>query len=112
MYALADYEDYESEQDSDDTERDRGTYEIIINGMGATEDKTREPPPVGLPAPGPAREPPREAVRSAAVRPCDTSAELFTLQSTRLDTAQPLKGKLTNCHNSGCERYMKYMSLV
>ncbi|XP_026319416.1 voltage-dependent calcium channel subunit alpha-2/delta-3 [Hyposmocoma kahamanoa] len=98
----ADYEDYESEQDSDDVERDRGTYEIIIDGLGTTEDKNHEDP--GLPIPGPAREPPREAVRSAAVRPCDTSAELFTLQSTRLTAAQPLKGKLTNCHNSGCER--------
>lgn len=103
LYVLADYEDYESEQDSDDVERDRGTYEIIIDGLGTTEDKNHEDP-AGLPVPGPAREPPREAVRSAAVRPCDTSAELFTLQSTRLTAAQPLKGKLTNCHNSGCER--------
>lgn len=68
--------------------------------MGAS-DKGHEVPPVN---PGPPREPPREAARSAAVRPCDTSAELFTLQSTRLNAAQPLKGKLTNCHNSGCER--------
>ncbi|XP_049874664.1 voltage-dependent calcium channel subunit alpha-2/delta-3 isoform X1 [Pectinophora gossypiella] len=103
----SDYEDYESEDlDSDDIERDRGTYEIIIDGMGATEDKGHAPP---VPIPGgggsgPPREPPREAARSAAVRPCDTSAELFTLQSTRLNAAQPLKGKLTNCHNSGCER--------
>lgn len=84
----------------DDLDRDRGTYEIIIDGMGGT-DKGHEAPPA---SPGPPREPPREAARSAAVRPCDTSAELFTLQSTRLNAAQPLKGKLTNCHNSGCER--------
>ncbi|KAL4716978.1 hypothetical protein ACJJTC_012789 [Scirpophaga incertulas] len=95
-----DYEDYENE-DSEDEERDRGTYEIIIEGAGGSggagaETERREP--------GPAREPPREAARSAAVRPCDTSAELFALQSARLTAAQPLKGKLTNCHNSGCER--------
>ncbi|CAH0727477.1 unnamed protein product, partial [Brenthis ino] len=97
-----DYEDYESEdmEHDDDLDRDRGTYEIIIDGMGGT-DKGHEAPPA---SPGPPREPPREAARSAAVRPCDTSAELFTLQSTRLNAAQPLKGKLTNCHNSGCER--------
>lgn len=106
-----DYEDYENEEmdGEDDMDRDRGTYEIIIDGVGGTGsspggssiDDVR-PPNGGM---GP-REPPREAARSAAVRPCDTSAELFTLQSTRLNAAQPLKGKLTNCHNSGCERYV------
>ncbi|CAG9135650.1 unnamed protein product [Plutella xylostella] len=99
-----DYEDYEGE-DSDDTseagERDRGTYEIIIDGLGQDKEPHADSPSM---PPGPPREPPREAVRSAAVRPCDTSAELFTLQSARLNAQQPLKGKLTNCHNSGCER--------
>lgn len=101
FYVNTDYEDYESEdvEHEDDLERDRGTYEIIIDGSGASD--RHEVPVV---SPGPPQEPPREAVRSAAVRPCDTSAELFTLQSTRLNAAQPLKGKLTNCHNSGCER--------
>ncbi|CAH2236386.1 jg10766 [Pararge aegeria aegeria] len=96
-----DYEDYENEdlESDDELDRDRGTYEIIIDGIGASD---RHDVPVV--SPGPPREPPREAARSAAVRPCDTSAELFTLQSTRLNAAQPLKGKLTNCHNSGCER--------
>ncbi|XP_047984485.1 voltage-dependent calcium channel subunit alpha-2/delta-3 isoform X3 [Leguminivora glycinivorella] len=95
-----DYEDYEhdGDEDPDEEERDRGKYEIIIDGYGA-EKPVERPPGAGAP-----REPPREAARSAAVRPCDTSAELFTLQSTRLNAAQPLKGKLTNCHNSGCER--------
>lgn len=93
----------------DDMDRDRGTYEIIIDGVGGTGSNAggssggeEVRPPSGNGGP---REPPREAARSAAVRPCDTSAELFTLQSTRLNAAQPLKGKLTNCHNSGCERY-------
>ncbi|KAH9641750.1 hypothetical protein HF086_003876 [Spodoptera exigua] len=103
-----DYEDYESEdmENDDDLDRDRGTYEIIIDGLGESSRDTGRvhpgpPPPSSGGAPPP---PPREAARSAAVRPCDTSAELFTLQSSRLNTAQPLKGKLTNCHNSGCER--------
>ncbi|CAH0592632.1 unnamed protein product [Chrysodeixis includens] len=105
-----DYEDYENEdmENDDDLDRDRGTYEIIIDGLGETSrDNGRShtgpsPPPGG--GGGAMPPPPREAARSAAVRPCDTSAELFTLQSSRLNTAQPLKGKLTNCHNSGCER--------
>ncbi|XP_004930281.2 voltage-dependent calcium channel subunit alpha-2/delta-3 isoform X2 [Bombyx mori] len=101
-----DYEDYEGEDvdHDDDTDRDRGTYEIILDGGGeGPRGGPAGAPPPPPPAPSP-REPSREAVRSAAVRPCDTSAELFTLQSTRLSAAQPLKGKLTNCHNSGCER--------
>lgn len=105
---FSDYEDYETEdmENDDDLDRDRGTYEIIIDGLGeSSRDSGRShpgppPPSSGVPPPPP----PREAARSAAVRPCDTSAELFTLQSSRLNTAQPLKGKLTNCHNSGCER--------
>ncbi|KOB73141.1 putative voltage-gated calcium channel alpha2-delta subunit 1, partial [Operophtera brumata] len=72
-------------------DEDSADYEDYENEDGDHED-------------GPIREPPREAARSAAVRPCDTSAELYQLQSTRLNQAQPLKGKLTNCHNSGCER--------
>ncbi|CAH2050688.1 unnamed protein product, partial [Iphiclides podalirius] len=106
----ADYEDYEKEDmEYEDVSRDPGPYEIIVDGNGgsAVGREGREGHEAwegregreGLP-----REAPREAARSAAVRPCDTSAELFTLQSARLNTAQPLKGKLTNCHNSGCER--------
>ncbi|RVE51074.1 hypothetical protein evm_004217 [Chilo suppressalis] len=100
-----DYEDYETEEaeGDEDPDRDRGTYEIIIDGVGGGTPTGEEPRPREGGGPV-AREPPREAARSAAVRPCDTSAELFTLQSTRLNAAQPLKGKLTNCHNSGCER--------
>ncbi|KAG5895094.1 hypothetical protein JTB14_023267 [Gonioctena quinquepunctata] len=41
------------------------------------------------------------------VRPCDRKVDLYTLQPEKLNTSgqsNPLKGKLTNCHNSGCER--------
>lgn len=107
-FVITDYEDYESEdmENDDDLDRDRGTYEIIIDGLGETsrDGGRNHGGPSPSPGGGAPPPPPREAARSAAVRPCDTSAELFTLQSSRLNTAQPLKGKLTNCHNSGCER--------
>lgn len=37
-------------------------------------------------------------------RPCDLKTDLYVLQPERLNTSTPLKGKLTNCHSSGCER--------
>lgn len=42
------------------------------------------------------------------VRRCDRKVDLYMLQPDRLNTSgqsNPLKGKLTNCHVSGCERY-------
>ncbi|CAH1960682.1 unnamed protein product [Acanthoscelides obtectus] len=41
------------------------------------------------------------------VKPCDRKVDLYVLQPEKLNTSgqsNPLKGKLTNCHNSGCER--------
>lgn len=41
-------------------------------------------------------------------RPCEQLVHLYNLQPDRLNTSglfNPLKGKLTNCHSSGCERY-------
>lgn len=41
------------------------------------------------------------------VRPCDKKTDLYILQPDRLNTSgqsNPLKGKLTNCHVTGCER--------
>lgn len=43
------------------------------------------------------------------MRPCDRKVELYVLQPERLNTSgqnNPLKGKLTNCHVTGCERYV------
>jgi len=40
-------------------------------------------------------------------RPCQQMVHLYNLQPDRLNTSglfNPLKGKLTNCHSSGCER--------
>lgn len=41
------------------------------------------------------------------IRPCDRKVDLYVLQPDKLNTSgqgNPLKGKLTNCHSSGCER--------
>ncbi|XP_018576080.1 voltage-dependent calcium channel subunit alpha-2/delta-3 isoform X2 [Anoplophora glabripennis] len=41
------------------------------------------------------------------IRPCDRKVDLYILQPDRLNTSgqsNPLKGKLTNCHVTGCER--------
>lgn len=41
------------------------------------------------------------------VRLCDRKVDLYILQPERLNTSgknNPLKGKLTNCHHTGCER--------
>lgn len=40
-------------------------------------------------------------------RACEKRTDLYILQPERLNTSgqsNPLKGKLTNCHQSGCER--------
>ena len=41
------------------------------------------------------------------LRACEKRTDLYILQPERLNTSgqsNPLKGKLTNCHQSGCER--------
>lgn len=43
----------------------------------------------------------------SGLRPCDRKVDLYILQPERLNTSgqsNPLKGKLTNCHVTGCER--------
>lgn len=41
-------------------------------------------------------------------RRCDRKVNLYTLQPDKLNN-NPLKGKLTNCHNSGCERFVGFL---
>ncbi|KAG8235605.1 hypothetical protein J437_LFUL014649, partial [Ladona fulva] len=44
---------------------------------------------------------------SSDARPCNKRTDLYILQPERLNTSglfNPLKGKLTNCHVTGCER--------
>lgn len=43
------------------------------------------------------------------LRSCEKKTDLYILQPERLNTSgqsNPLKGKLTNCHDTGCERYV------
>ncbi|KAL7039794.1 hypothetical protein ACKWTF_000119 [Chironomus riparius] len=50
---------------------------------------------------------PRVVPDPAHARPCDLKTDLYLLQPDRLNQSgqsNPLKGKLTNCHASGCER--------
>ncbi|XP_063239126.1 voltage-dependent calcium channel subunit alpha-2/delta-3 isoform X2 [Bacillus rossius redtenbacheri] len=57
--------------------------------------------------PGPGGGPPPPPANRSRPRPCDRRVDLYILQPERLNTSgqsNPLKGKLTNCHMSGCER--------
>lgn len=48
------------------------------------------------------------------LRSCEKKTDLYILQPERLNTSgqsNPLKGKLTNCHDTGCERYVRYIYL-
>lgn len=43
------------------------------------------------------------------IRLCDHKVDLYVLQPDKLNSSgqnNPLKGKLTNCHYTGCERYI------
>ncbi|XP_037043821.1 voltage-dependent calcium channel subunit alpha-2/delta-4 isoform X2 [Bradysia coprophila] len=55
--------------------------------------KSVQPPPT-----------PRVTTNQHNSRPCDLKTDLYILQPERLNSSTPLKGKLTNCHSSGCER--------
>ncbi|CAG9828462.1 unnamed protein product [Diabrotica balteata] len=55
---------------------------------------------------------PMEGV-DVGIRPCDRKVDLYILQPEKLNTSgqsNPLKGKLTNCHSSGCES--KQLSII
>ncbi|XP_055382086.1 voltage-dependent calcium channel subunit alpha-2/delta-3 isoform X2 [Condylostylus longicornis] len=63
---------------------------------------TTVPPKIQKPTTG-ARSPPDPK----NARKCDMKTDLYVLQPDRLNQSgqnNPLKGKLTNCHSSGCER--------
>lgn len=66
---------------------------------------TKTPPPV--PVPPPVHTGPRITPDLRHARTCDLRTDLYILQPERLNAtgqSNPLKGKLTNCHSSGCER--------
>ncbi|CAG2069049.1 unnamed protein product, partial [Timema podura] len=61
-------------------------------------------PPQPRPYPSPASSP--VGYNRTHPRPCDKKVDLYILQPERLNTSgqsNPLKGKLTNCHVTGCE---------
>ena len=46
-------------------------------------------------------------IDNSEIRRCDRKVDLYVLQPDKLNTSgqnSPLKGKLTNCHITGCER--------
>nr|CAD7199592.1 unnamed protein product [Timema douglasi] len=62
-------------------------------------------PPQPRPYPNPTSSP--VGYNRTHPRPCDKKVDLYILQPERLNTSgqsNPLKGKLTNCHVTGCER--------
>nr|CAD7570715.1 unnamed protein product [Timema californicum] len=62
-------------------------------------------PPQPRPYPSPTSSP--VGYNRTHPRPCDKKVDLYILQPERLNTSgqsNPLKGKLTNCHVTGCER--------
>lgn len=73
------------------------------SGENFNEEKERAQPPLFVP---PYESDPLEGIPidQYGGRRCDRKVNLYTLQPDKLNN-NPLKGKLTNCHNSGCERY-------
>lgn len=120
--------DDEDDSYTDDYETDNnpfysygGTDELTPDTKEETTgQESQEPIDVGAPEPEPQPEvnfptnmntpPPVKYVPSNGTvpRPCEKKVYLYNLQPERLNTSgmsNPLKGKLTNCHASGCERY-------
>ncbi|CAD7085402.1 unnamed protein product [Hermetia illucens] len=107
-----DGEEYELEGvgDIDDGEYD-GEYETdqysdlpynIDEATTKDYERTTLPPKIQIHSSGPRKAPDPKHARS-----CDLKTDLYVLQPERLNQSgqnNPLKGKLTNCHSSGCER--------
>ncbi|XP_066588123.1 voltage-dependent calcium channel subunit alpha-2/delta-3 isoform X2 [Prorops nasuta] len=81
------------------------------SGEGGGEGQPREFDDfVGYPAVLPASiSPPTTRATSAhfpyqKLQTCEKKTDLYIFQPERLNTSSPLKGKLTNCHVTGCER--------
>lgn len=89
-----DDEDYESSIEDEDEEE----------GSPSLTDWPATMPPTSQSAPARHSLP---SVPSGPARPCLKRVDLYSLQADRLNTSgafNPLKGKLTNCHVTGCER--------
>lgn len=91
---------------------DYDTFEQYGTGEDITDEQDPiMPPPSYTPSSfiPPYESDPMEGVdmRQFDIRPCDRKVDLYILQPDRLNTSgqsNPLKGKLTNCHITGCER--------
>ncbi|XP_054277448.1 voltage-dependent calcium channel subunit alpha-2/delta-3-like isoform X1 [Macrosteles quadrilineatus] len=105
-------EDVENPIYSDDYETSFDQYGGSSNG-GSAGDTMKFPgeedvPPRVMPPPPPAVPPRRPTPHNRTrARPCTKRVDLYMLQPGRLNNSgsfNPLKGKLTNCHVTGCER--------
>lgn len=70
-------------------------------------DDKPSPPPLYVPSPHKMHKPRVTGKSNEKLRICTKKVALYTLQPTRLNnsgSSNPLKGKLTNCHATGCER--------
>ncbi|XP_055682494.1 voltage-dependent calcium channel subunit alpha-2/delta-3 [Lutzomyia longipalpis] len=90
-------DDYDSNFDYPPIDSDFVTApEIIFERPTQPPPRPPTPPPIPRVVPDPNN-----------ARPCDLKTDLYILQPERLNSSgqsNPLKGKLTNCHSSGCER--------
>nr|XP_018906930.1 PREDICTED: voltage-dependent calcium channel subunit alpha-2/delta-3 isoform X2 [Bemisia tabaci] len=77
---------------------------LLVNEKIEVDDYAEVVPPV---IPSPPVVPVSRPNRSRNARPCHKKVDLYVLQPNRLNNSglfNPLKGKLTNCHVTGCER--------
>lgn len=83
-------------------------YDEYPPGENFNEEKEKSQPPLFVP---PYESDPMEGIPMDQFggRRCDRKVSLYTLQPDKLNN-NPLKGKLTNCHNSGCERFVFFFS--
>ncbi|XP_039276628.1 voltage-dependent calcium channel subunit alpha-2/delta-3 isoform X2 [Nilaparvata lugens] len=77
------------------------TYSNEDKEPGMSYPDVPQPPAMASPPLATSRPPPNRTQRA---RPCNKRVDLYILQPARLNNSNPLKGKLTNCHVTGCER--------
>lgn len=97
-------ENFEDTSYSDYDESDYNFHPNEMNEATTAQNERVTPPPRSS---IPSASGPRIIPDPLTARPCDLRTDLFVLQPDRLNVSgqsTPLKGKLTNCHSSGCER--------
>lgn len=103
------YKDHTLTEDAEDESYPDEYGDEIIEPVDVVEQTTEHNEPEEKLQNAPkSTEPPTTTARvipdASFTRPCDLKTDLFVLQPDRLNSSTPLKGKLTNCHASGCER--------